>query len=130
MTFQLSDMTSLSIFSRCFVLLVKFSYWSKFHVVIITSPGVMSISFYKGLTRNPEIGNTPVWVLLNIWRLGWVMDTRFGANISNRMLLNAAKLHGYSFNRFWVIKGKPSGMVKLLPPQIRVKQMYVHGHAK
>ena len=60
MTFQFSDMTSLSIFSRCFVLLVKFSYWSKFHVVIITSPGVMSISFYKGLTRNPEIGNTPV----------------------------------------------------------------------
>ena len=24
----------------------------------------MTISFYKGLTRYPEIGNTPIWVLL------------------------------------------------------------------
>ena len=29
-----------------------------------------SYDFYKGLTRNPEIGNTPVQVLPNIWRLG------------------------------------------------------------
>ena len=27
-------------------------------------------------------------------------------NICNEMLLNAAKCQGYSFNRFWVIKGK------------------------
>ena len=46
-------------FSRCFVFLVKFSYWSKFHVNIITGSGIMTIFFYKGLTRNPEIGNTP-----------------------------------------------------------------------
>ena len=55
-------------FWRCFVSLVKFSYWSMFHVNIITGSGVMTISFYKGLTRNLEIGNTPVWVLSNIWR--------------------------------------------------------------
>ena len=41
---------------------VKFSYWSKFHVNIITGSEVMTIFFYKGLTRNPETGNTPVWV--------------------------------------------------------------------
>ena len=111
MTFQFSDMTSLSIFSRCFVLLVKFSYWSKFHVVIITSPGVMSISFYKGLTRNPEIGNTPVWVLLNIWRLGRPRNTKFGTNVSNKMLLNVPKCQGYKFYCFWVIEGKPTGGV-------------------
>ena len=37
------------------------------------------------------------------------------------MLLNAAKCQGYSFYRFWVIKGKPTRAgVKLLPPtQIR-----------
>ena len=97
------------IFWRCFVSLVKFSYWSKFHVNIITDSGIMTIFFYKGLTRNPEIGNTPVWVLPNIWRLGQVMDTKFGTNVSNRMLLNAAKFQGYSFYRFWVIKGKPTG---------------------
>ena len=34
------------------------------------------------------------------------------------MLLNAAKFQGYSFYRFWVIKGKPTGVggVKLPPP--------------
>ena len=46
-------------FWRCFVSLVRFSYWSKFHVNIITGSGIMKIFFYKGLTRNPEIGNTP-----------------------------------------------------------------------
>ena len=95
-------------FWRCFVSLVKFSYWSKFHVNIISGSGIMTIFFYKGLTRNPEIRNTPIWVLPNIWRLGQVMDTKFGTNVSNRMLLNAAKCHGYRFYRFWVIKGKPT----------------------
>ena len=104
-------------FWRCFVSLVKFSYWSKFHVNIITGSGIMTIFFYKGLTRNPEIGNTPVWVLPNICRLGRVMDTKFGTNVSNRMLLNPAKFQGYSFYRFWVIKGKPSGWQgKITPP--------------
>ena len=48
-------------FWRCFVSLVKFSCWSKFHVNINinTGSGVMIISFYKGLTRNPAIRNTP-----------------------------------------------------------------------
>ena len=61
------------------------------------------------MTRNPEIGNTPVWVLPNIWGLRQVRDTKFGTNVSNEMLLNAAKCQGYSFYRFWVIKGKPTG---------------------
>ena len=98
---------NLIFFWRCFVFLVKFSYWSKFHFNIITGSGVMTISFYKGLTRNPEIGNTPVWVLPIIWRLGQVMDTKFGTNVSNKILLSAAKFQGYSSYRFWVIKGKP-----------------------
>ena len=93
-------------FWGCFVSLVKFSYWNKFHVNIITGSGIMTILFYKGLTRNPEIGNTLVWVLPNIWRLGKIMDTKFGMNVSNRMLLNAAKFQRYSFYHFWV-KGKP-----------------------
>ena len=96
-------------FWRCFVSPVKFSHWSMFHVNIITVSGIMTIFFYKGLTRNPVIGNTPVWVLPNIWRLAQVMDTKFGTNVFNRMLLNAAKFQGCSFYRFWVIKGKLSG---------------------
>ena len=83
---------------------------------LVTGPSLMSISFLvlklwqflfiKGLTRIPKIGNTPVWVLLNIWRLGRVRNTKFGTSVSNKMLLNPAKCQGYSF---WVIKGKPTG---------------------
>ena len=38
-------------------------------------------------------------------------------NVSNRMLLNVPKFQGYSFYRFCVIKGKPTGEggVKLPP---------------
>ena len=97
----------------------------RFHVNIITCSGVMIVFFYKGLNRNPEIRNTPVRVLRNIWRLSWIRDTRFCTNLSNKMFLNAAKCQGYSFNRFWVIKGK--GNVKLPPILIWVnmKTKYV-----
>ena len=101
---------NVKIFWGCFISLVKFSYWYKFHVNIVSGSGIMTIFFYKELTRNPEIGNTHVWVFPNIWRLWRVMGTKFGTNVSNRMLLNAAKLQGYSFYRFWVI-------FELLPPR-------------
>ena len=39
-------------------------------------------SFYKGLTRNSEVGNNPVWAFPNIWRLGWVKDTKFCTNVT------------------------------------------------
>ena len=90
-------------FWHCRVSLVKFSYWYKFHVNITT---VMTIFVYKRLTRNLEIKNTPFWVLLNIWRLERVRDIKFGMNVFNKMLLNAAKCQGYLYH-FWVIKGKP-----------------------
>ena len=91
-------------FDVFFVPLVKFNYWSKFHVNIITGSGVMTLSFYKRLTRNPEIGNIPVWVLPNIWNLKQARNTKFGTNGSIKMLLKAAKYQGYSFNGLWVIK--------------------------
>ena len=53
----------------------------------------------------------------NIWRLGQVSGTTFGTHVSNEMLLNTAKCQGYSFYRFWVIKGKPTvggGEVKFI----------------
>ena len=100
MTSQFADMTSSSNFFDVVLFLfffVKFSYWSKFHVNIITGSGVMTIFFCKGLTRNPKIGNTPVWVLPNIRRLGGVWDTKFGKSVSNEMLLNAAKYQVRAF---------------------------------
>ena len=103
------DMMSCQIFWRCFDSLVKFSFWSKFHVNVITGSEVIKFFFYKWLIKNPEIGYTPVWVLPNIWRLGQVRDTESGKDVSNKMLLNAAKCQGYSFYHFWVIKEKPTG---------------------
>ena len=89
----------------------------------MTGSRVMTIFVYKGLTRNPEIGNTLVWVLPNIWRLRQVRDTKFGTTVSNKKFSNTSKCQGYSFYRFWVIKGKPAGGVKLPPfTQIRVKE--------
>ena len=76
---------------------------------IVTDCGIMTNFFYKGLAKNPEIGNTPVWILPNICWLGQVRDTKFGTVVSNKMFLNAAKFQGYSFFLFWVIKGKPTG---------------------
>ena len=35
-----------------------------------------------------------------MWRLGQVMDTKFGTNVSNEMLLNAAKYQGTAFTIF------------------------------
>ena len=61
----------------------------------------MTISFYKGLNRNLEVGNTLVCALHNIWRLESVKYTKFGTNISNKMLLNAAKCQHYSFYQLW-----------------------------
>ena len=103
-------------FWRCFASPVKFSYWSNFHVNIATSSGIMIIFFHKGLTRNPKIWNTLVWVLPNICRLEQVMDKKFDMNVSNRMLLNIAKFQVYSFYRFWVIIGNPTWVVKLPSP--------------
>ena len=103
------------IFWDCFVYLVKLSYWSKFHVNIITSSGVITIFFYKWLTRNPKIGNTPIWVLPNIYRFGQVRDTKFSTDVSIEILLNAEKCQGYSFYRLWVIKGKPTRGIELPP---------------
>ena len=124
-TSQFTDITSSSNFWRCFVPLVKFSYWSKFHGNIITGSRAMTIYFYKELNQKSGNRKTLVWILRNIIRLGWVSNIKFGTDVSNEMLLNVAKSQGYSLHCFWVIKGKPTGGVKLPTShpttQIRVK---------
>ena len=74
----------------------------------------MTIFSYKRLPKNPEIGNTLVWLLSNIWRLGQVRDTKLGTNVFKEKLLNAAKCQGYSYYGFWVIKEKLTGG-KIIP---------------
>ena len=79
---------------------------------LITGPSFMSIS----------------WLVLELWKFSFKKDwpeirksdipssqfcpissdTKFDTNLSNKIFLNTAKCQGYSFYRFWVIKGKPT----------------------
>ena len=121
MTSKFSDMESSSNFLYVdFFSLAKFNYWSKFHVNIITGSEVMTISFYKGLTRNSEIGKTHVWVLPNIWRLGRVRNTKSGTNISNKILLNATNGTVKAFTISEPLRENQQG-VKLPPPPTQMK---------
>ena len=102
-------------FWRGFLSFAKFSYWSKFHVNIITGSGVMTIFFYKRLSRNLEIEITPVWVLPHIWRLGQVRDTKFGTNVSNKVLLNAENTRVTAFTVSELLRENQQGGSKITP---------------
>ena len=58
----------------------------------MTGSGFMAVSVYKGLTRNPKIGITPISVFPNIWRLGQFRDIKFGKNVSSKTLLNIVRV--------------------------------------
>ena len=113
------------VFWLCFVSLVKFSYCCKFHVNIITGSGIMTVLFYNGLTRNLEIGNTPVWVLSNIWnwRELWIPNLAHMSLIERYWMLKSRVLQLLAF---WVIKWKPIWVGGITPRnQIRVKEWLI-----
>ena len=93
MTSQFSDMTLSPNFLGVLLSLVKFSYWSMFHVNIITGSRVI-IFFHIGLTRNLEIPPSqfcPIsgdWVVLEI------------PNFARMSLIKCAKCQGNMFYRF------------------------------
>ena len=72
--------------------------------------------FTRDLTRNLEIENTTIWVLVNIWRLWEVIDTSFGNNVSDEKLLTAAECKNYSFGGFLSYWGKINSGLKSPPP--------------
>ena len=94
---------------RYFISIVKFNYWSKFHVNIITGSGIMTVFFCKGLTRNPEIENAPVRVLPNIWRWDelWIPNLARMSLTECYWMLQTSRVTAFSVS--WVIKGKPTG---------------------
>ena len=106
-----------------FVSLLKFSYWSKIHVNIINGSETMTIFFFKGLTRNLDIGNTPVWVLSNIWRWGelWIANLARMSLIECYWMLQNSRVT--AFTVFELLReNQLGGKITPLPPtQIRVK---------
>ena len=130
-------MASSSIFWRCFISLVKFWDCSNFQVNIITDFGVMTIFFHKGLTRNPEIGNTAFWVLSKTLSQGRVRDTKFDTDVWCYWMLQNARDTASTISAL-LRENQQEEWVKLPPPpshtQIRVKipmdcffQQYVRG---
>ena len=101
--------------------------------ILVTGPSFMSISWlvlelwqFSFIWDWPEIRKSEILPSeFYIWRLGRVVDTKFGRNVSNGMLLNAAKFQDYSFYCFWVIKGKPTGRGLKLPPSPRLGSMRI-----
>ena len=119
---QFVNMTSSNFFDIV-LSLVKFSYWSKFYLNIVTSSGVMTIYFYKGLTRNPEIRNTPVWVLPNTGDWGELGGDWGKLGIPNLAQMSLIKLYWMPENvrdtAFTVsellMENQLEGMVKIAP---------------
>ena len=67
---------------------------------------------------HPESGFwiAPVWPKIGTMTMTSQFSDKFGTNVSNKMLLNAAKWQDYSFSRFLVIKGKPRlGLSQVFP---------------
>ena len=87
-----------------------YGHWSKLHVNIINSSGVMTIFFYKGLEieRNTETGSALVWS-----EFSSISGDSGELRIPNLARMSLIKcywiLQGYSYNRFWVIKGNQQG---------------------
>ena len=104
---------------------VCFSFQVSLHVNnscnIITGFRVVRIFVFKRLTRNLDIGKTPVWIypVSGDWgKLGIPNIARLFLINSYGMLQNPGLLQ---LLRFWVIKGKLKKGVKLPLTQIRVK---------
>ena len=72
---------------------------TKFHANIITGSGVMTVFFYNRLTRNPDIKmpSSEFCPISEDWGELGRRDTKFGTNVCNEMLLNAAKCKFISF---------------------------------
>ena len=85
------------IFWHCFVSLVTFSYWSKFHVNIITGHGIKTIFFYKGLTRNWEIGNNPAFCPISgDWGKLWILNLARISAIDCYWMLQNSRVTAYT----------------------------------
>ena len=118
MTSQFRDMTSSLIFWRYFVFLSRLITGRIFMSISSLVLELWPFSFMKDCQQIFKSEVPPVWLMSIIWILGRVKDTKFGKNISNKMLPNAAKCQGYSFYHFWVTKRKPTGEGKITPSRL------------
>ena len=110
MTSQFPDMTAPSIFWCCFIFLVNFSYWSKFHVTIHRWFWNYEHFFIRDWLeiRKSKIPTSDFCPISGDW------DKLEIPNFARMSLINFY-CQCCSFYCFWVIKGKQMGG-KLPPP--------------
>ena len=85
---------------RCFVSFVKFSYLSKFRVSIITGSGVMTVSFYKELTRNPEITPSEFCPVSGDWSELGILNLARTSLMKSYWMLQNARVTAFTISRF------------------------------
>ena len=110
-------------FLMLFCFFCQLSYWSKFHVNIITSSGVMIIFFYQGLIRNPEIRNTTILSFAQYLRTGAGKLIRI-PNLARRSLIKCYRMlqniRVTAFTVFGLLRESQQGEIKSPPIQIRI----------
>lgn len=108
----------IKLFWRHHVFLPKFRKWPKFHVNIIISSGLMTIFickiFMRELTRILETEKVIAWILLNMWRLEPVTDTKVGINVPNKYSFKVISLQVLQLlsdlgktNKFYMVLNTP-----------------------
>ena len=105
-------------FWRCLVSFVKFSYGPSFLLMLPLVLELWKFSFTRNWPeiRKSEIPPSEFCQTSGDWEeLPNIRNTKFGAKVSNKMLLNAAKCQCCSVYHLWVITGKPTGGLQLHP---------------
>ena len=89
-------------FWHCLFLLSSLVTGSNFMSISLLVLELWQFSFIRVDQKSPEIGNTPIWVLHNIWGLGPVRDTKVVTNISRKYLYvtKCCKMPGLQFLPF------------------------------
>ena len=122
MTSPLANMIILKFFFWCcFVSIVMFTNYFKFHVNVIPGSVVMTFFYKVLLTKNLENGNSSSEFSPIPRGWGWVRDTKFGKNVSIKMLPNVAKCQGYSFYYpFQLLRERKRGEEITAPLRLRL----------
>ena len=79
----------------------------------------MTIFFYKRLARNPEIGNTPNWVLPNIWGELGIPNLAQISIIKCYWMLQNSKVTAFTVSE--LLKESQQGEGPKSPPPIQIR---------
>ena len=76
------------------------------------------------IDKKSDIGNTTVWNLFNLWRLGWFRDTKFCTNVSNEKywILQNARVKAVTISES--LRENQQAVKITHPPRIGLQQFH------